>query len=269
MGGTYGFTATEAEYNNFNLYGNELLNNDALYGQVIGSLQSSGVSKDALQLKFYDLNNLRGTKIRGGDGWTMMGTFSGDIGAAGSVIASVAKGDGNGAAIGAATFLIPVRLPGAKIIGEVGAEIAGAATKQGVLRSEEILKSVQNAGVDAIEVGESAARAGAAGRPADALRLSTQLAYEEAGILTRGGNALTKEAVRSSREIPISGGKLTNPAVVKELTSDGSRIEDWGKFTTQTIVLPSGQRSQIHYYMNKVTGKLNFNIDFKVKGRVE
>ena len=146
MGGTYGFTATEAD-NNFNLYGNELLNNDALYGQVIGSLQSSGVSKDALQLKFYDLNNLRGTKIRGGDGWTMMGTFSGDIGAAGTVIVS-AKGDGNGAAIGAASFLIPIRLPGAKIVGEVGAEIAGAATKQGVLRSEEILKSVQNAAAD-------------------------------------------------------------------------------------------------------------------------
>ncbi|MDT3487913.1 hemagglutinin repeat-containing protein [Stenotrophomonas maltophilia] len=150
MGGVYGFGATEAEYNNFNLYGNELLNNDALYGQVIGSLLSSGVSKDALQLKFYDLNNLRGTKIRGGDGWTMMGTFSGDIGAAGTVIASVAKGDGNGAAIGAASFLIPVRLPGAKIVGEVGAEIAGAATKQGVLKSEEILKSVQNAAAETV-----------------------------------------------------------------------------------------------------------------------
>ncbi|WP_111205026.1 ribonuclease domain-containing protein [Stenotrophomonas maltophilia] len=145
MGGTYGFTATEAEYNNFNLYGKELLKDDALYRQVFNSLLSSGVSKDDVQLKFYDLNNLRGTKIRGGDGWTMMGTFSGDIGAAGSVIASVAKGDGNGAAIGAASFLIPVRLPGAKIVGEVGAEIAGAATKQGVLKSEEILKSVQNA----------------------------------------------------------------------------------------------------------------------------
>jgi len=150
MGGAYGFGATEAEYNNINLYGKELLNNDAMYGQVIGSLLSSGVSKDSLQLQFYDLNNLRGTKILGRDGWSMLGTFSGDIGAAGSVIASVAKGDGNGAAIGAATFLIPVRLPGAKIVGEVGADIAGAATKQGVLRSEEILKSVQNAGVDAV-----------------------------------------------------------------------------------------------------------------------
>ncbi|WP_446001324.1 hemagglutinin repeat-containing protein [Stenotrophomonas maltophilia] len=151
MGGAYGFGATEAEYKNFNLYGNDLLNDDALYRQVIGSLLSSGVSKDDMQLKFYDLNNLRGTKIRGGDGWTMMGTFSGDIGAAGTVIASVAKGDGNGAAIGAASFLIPVRLPGAKIVGEVGAEIAGAATKQGVLKSEEILKSVQNAAAETTE----------------------------------------------------------------------------------------------------------------------
>ena len=45
MGGAYGFGATEAEYKNFNLYGNELLNDDALYRQVIGSLLSSGVSR--------------------------------------------------------------------------------------------------------------------------------------------------------------------------------------------------------------------------------
>lgn len=58
------------------------------------------------------------------------------------------------------------------------------------------------------------------------------------------------------------------PAVVKELTADGSKIEDWGKFTTQSITLPNGGRSQIHYYMNKITGEINLNIDFKVKGVV-
>jgi filamentous hemagglutinin len=101
------------------------------------------------------------------------------------------------------------------------------------------------------------------------LRLSTQLAFEEAGILTKGGAGLTKEAVSASRIIPLSDGVLQNRAVVAELTKDGSKIEDWGKFTTQSVSLPSGQRSQIHFYMNKVTGELNLNIDFKVKGEVK
>ena len=108
----------------------------------------------------------------------------------------------------------------------------------------------------------------AANSSVNGLKLSTQLAYEDAGILTRGGVGLTKESVATSREIPISDGRLTNPAIVKELTADGSRVEDWGGFTTQSITLPSGQRSQIHYYRNKITGELNLNIDFKVKGVV-
>ena len=129
----------------------------------------------------------------------------------------------------------------------------------------------------------AAGRAGALGRvggtkgtgtaaahgSASSLRLSTQLAYEEAGILIRGGVGITQEAVAASREIPISGGRLTNPVVVKELTANVSKIEDWGKFTTQSIALPSGQRSQIHYYMNRETGEVNLNVDFKVKGVVQ
>ena len=110
---------------------------------------------------------------------------------------------------------------------------------------------------------------GPAHSAANALRLSTQLAYEEAGILTRGGTGLTRDAVLSSREIPISGGRLINPAVVAKLTANGSKIEDWGKFTTTSIVLPNGKRSQIHYYMNRVTREVNLEIDFKVKGVVE
>ncbi|MGW7773211.1 two-partner secretion domain-containing protein [Pseudomonas machongensis] len=133
------------------------------------------------------------------------------------------------------------------------------------------------AGLAAAERDIAAGKAGGGAKGADnaayssasGLKLSTQLAYEEAGILTRGGAGLTKEAVAASREIPISGGRLTNPAVVKELTANGSKIEDWGKFTTQSITLPSGQRSQVHYYMNKITGELNLNIDFKVKGAVK
>ena len=103
----------------------------------------------------------------------------------------------------------------------------------------------------------------------NASRLSTQLAFEEAGILTRGGAGLTDEAIAASSEIKIAGGNLTNPAVVQELTANGSLIEDWGKFRTQSIQLPNGQSSQIHFYQNKVTGEVNLNIDFKVKGIVQ
>lgn len=77
---------------------------------------------------------------QGRDGQMMLENFSGDVGAAGSLIASVSRGDGNGAAITAATFLIPIRMPGAKIVGEVGVEIAGSATREAGRRSNEILK---------------------------------------------------------------------------------------------------------------------------------
>nr|WP_312108601.1 hemagglutinin repeat-containing protein [Stenotrophomonas indicatrix] len=150
MGGKYGFGATEAEYNNFSLYGKELLKDDSLYRQVFNSLLGSGVHRDDLNLPYFGLNSLRATMVRGRDGQMMLENFSGDVGAAGSLIASVSRGDGNGAAITAATFLIPIRMPGAKIVGEVGVEIAGSATREAGRRSNEILKSVETATADTV-----------------------------------------------------------------------------------------------------------------------
>jgi hypothetical protein len=95
--------------------------------------------------------------------------------------------------------------------------------------------------------------------------VSTQLALEEAGILTAQGTALTETAVAESVEIPIAGGILKNDAVVSELTKDGSNLSEWGKFRTKTIRLPNGRKVQIHFYKNKVTGAVNYNVDFKVK----
>ena len=94
------------------------------------------------------------------------------------------------------------------------------------------------------------------------------LAFEEAGILTRGGSGLTDKAVATAREIPVAGGRLNNPAVVKELTRGGTNSTDWSKFTTKSVTLPSGQRSQIHFYKHLKTEEVNLNIDFKVKGVV-
>ena len=54
--------------------------------------------------------------------------------------------------------------------------------------------------------------------------------------------------------------------MIDVLTSDGSRLTDWGKFKTQSIDLPNGQSVQIHFYQNRVTGKINYtHQDYKVK----
>jgi hypothetical protein len=51
--------------------------------------------------------------------------------------------------------------------------------------------------------------------------------------------------------------------VVNALTSDGSRIADWAKFSTSTVQGPSGP-FQVHYYYNSATGAANYAIDYKV-----
>ncbi len=112
-------------------------------------------------------------------------------------------------------------------------------------------------------------KADSAKRTDNASRLRTQLAFEEAGILKRGGDGLTNEAIAKARKITISGGQLTNPKVIKELTKDGSSITDWGKFRTNSVQLSSGQRAQIHFYKNKKNGDVNQNIDFKVSGIIQ
>lgn len=49
---------------------------------------------------------------------------------------------------------------------------------------------------------------------------------------------------------------MKNPAVVKELTKNGSSINDWAKMTTQTIQSPSGN-FQVHFYKNLKTGEVS------------
>jgi hypothetical protein len=40
------------------------------------------------------------------------------------------------------------------------------------------------------------------------------------------------------------------------------------KLKTPSVILPSGQSVQVHYYRNAVTGEVNYNIDFKVVGEI-
>ena len=99
------------------------------------------------------------------------------------------------------------------------------------------------------------------------VRLQTELGLKDAGILDKSGK-LTPNTIKQAVEIEIIGG-LKNPDVIRELTKDGSKISDWGKFKTRSIDLQSGQRIQVHFYLNKKTGIVDYNTsDFKVKGIV-
>ena len=68
----------------------------------------------------------------------------------------------------------------------------------------------------------------------------------------------------ASSRLIIPGVDLDNSEVIAELTSDGSRIEDWGKYATPSFRSPSG-KFQVHFYYNDTTSTVNYNIDYKAK----
>lgn len=68
-------------------------------------------------------------------------------------------------------------------------------------------------------------------------RLARQLAQSEAAsIFVNGG--LRADVIAGSK-VAIPGSQLNNPALVKVLTADGSKIADWAKMTTQTFNIPT------------------------------
>ncbi|WP_323004681.1 DUF637 domain-containing protein [Denitromonas sp.] len=91
-------------------------------------------------------------------------------------------------------------------------------------------------------------------------RLAQQLTHSEAAsIFVNGG--LRAEVIAGSK-VAIPGSQLNNPALVKALTTDGSKITDWAKMTSQTFKSPSGP-FQVHFYQNLKTGATHFADDFK------
>lgn len=106
-----------------------------------------------------------------------------------------------------------------------------------------------------------------ANSPVDYTKMRVELALREANFIDSSGK-LTKAVL--AKPIPlISGKKLRSSSVIKALTKDGSNILDWTKYTTKDIILFNGQKIQIHYYMNIKTKKIDYNIGYKVKERVE
>lgn len=102
---------------------------------------------------------------------------------------------------------------------------------------------------------------GSAHPPLQGTYLNYKLGLQEAGTLDLNGD-LTQNAIQNA-DVVIPGQNLTNPAVISELTKDGSSMSDWAKMSTD-VTLPSGQRVQVHFYENIVTGEVNTAIDFKI-----
>lgn|GEM_PF-4547492 len=68
-----------------------------------------------------------------------------------------------------------------------------------------------------------------------AIGLKNQLLKEQvAAMFDSSSGALKPEFIARSMEIPLRHG-IENPKVIARLTSDGSNINDWGKFTTKTV----------------------------------
>ncbi|MGW7657913.1 RHS repeat-associated core domain-containing protein, partial [Streptomyces tendae] len=90
---------------------------------------------------------------------------------------------------------------------------------------------------------------------ADGLRRESATSpFNENGWLTPRARA------KSYRIIP--GDQIGNPEVRRLMTSDGSTLSDWGKYTTLTHQSPYGD-FQVHYYYNPATGRM-LNYDYKV-----
>ena len=87
-------------------------------------------------------------------------------------------------------------------------------------------------------------------------RLGQQLARESADSVFTSSGRLSSGAIAESRQI-ISGSRLGNKDLIQRLTSDGSDIADWGKYTTRTHQSPSGD-FQVHFYMNRGTGAIDY-----------
>lgn len=103
----------------------------------------------------------------------------------------------------------------------------------------------------------------------DNVRLKVELTLKQAGIIDVEGK-LTEEAIHLSKIAWKQGSIVGNPTVKNVLIQDGSKIEDWIKFTTPSIRLSNGQSVQVHYYKNIVSKKIDYSTyDFKIKGRVE
>lgn len=102
----------------------------------------------------------------------------------------------------------------------------------------------------------------------DGLKLRTELAFKESGLLD-GSGKLTAKALECTKDPTnrlIEGCDLKNKAVIAALTKNGQSLENWAKYSTNTVTLGTGNVASIHFYYNENTGEVMYEHDFKVKG---
>lgn len=107
----------------------------------------------------------------------------------------------------------------------------------------------------------SGVAANGADNVANGVRLGQQLARESAESAFTSSGRLSSGAIQESKQI-VGGSSLKNTELIKRLTSDGSDVADWAKYTTRTYQSPSGN-FQVHFYMNRGTGAIDYGYDYK------
>jgi hypothetical protein len=183
------------------------------------------------------------------------------------------EASGNNAMVVAGSVAVVAAIPALAALGPDALALAlsnpAAAVNAGIITVETAAAIVTDSITPGVVVEGAVAKVGSAADVRTATQLRTQLAFQEAGLLDANGQ-LTSKALQGSDPIALAGGKINNTSVVKELTGDGSNITDWKKYTTQSVTMPNGQSLQIHFYMNSVTGKIDYvTPDFKIKGIVK
>lgn len=88
-----------------------------------------------------------------------------------------------------------------------------------------------------------------------------ELSNLEISSLFNKDGTLTKEAIKLGKPLSgYTGDKLGNVVLKENLIKDGSNLTDWNK----KYIELNGNR-QLHYYENKVTGKIYYDMDYKIK----
>jgi len=91
-------------------------------------------------------------------------------------------------------------------------------------------------------------------------KLKKDLKLRERSSNFNNDGTLTQETLSQGKPIKnIDLSKSNNIPLKKNLTSDGSKIEDWNKMSVKI------GKEDVHYYQNSKTGKVSYDNDYKTK----
>jgi hypothetical protein len=94
----------------------------------------------------------------------------------------------------------------------------------------------------------------------DGQKLADKLRNESAGSPFTAGGSLTPDAIANSRLI-MRGSDMGNKALRARFEERGG-VAQWGKYSSETHQSPYGDY-QVHYYMNRTSGEVMYDFDYK------